>query len=194
MTSDELYKCQDQVISKISAFANTIDDSDFLILAGGTALSRYCLNHRVSYDLDYFVNHDFSPDWMFSHLRKHGLHFTETARENRAAFATQLIGVCRLDNEEIKVSFVEDVFSGMFDACEINNVHTETIEGLYHRKLRTITGTGETVSYIVGKRNAGGRQKARDLFDLLVLHDVVQPINGGAGVLGSIRVKPQRQN
>jgi predicted nucleotidyltransferase component of viral defense system len=49
-TYNELYKFQNKVLLEIGKL-----DSPFY-LTGGTALSRYYLNHRWSDDLDFFVN------------------------------------------------------------------------------------------------------------------------------------------
>jgi hypothetical protein len=46
----------------------------------------------------------------------------------------------------------------------------ESIEGLYHRKLRTVSGSG------YGDKPLDGRQAARDLFDLFMLDRMIKPI------------------
>jgi hypothetical protein len=46
----------------------------------------------------------------------------------------------------------------------------ESVEGLYHRKLRTVSGSGNS------DLPTDGRQAARDLFDLLMLDQMVEPI------------------
>ena len=110
-------------------------------------------------------------------LRDADVALEDPTQEAGGAFATQLHGSVNLDGEIIKISFVEDIFAGMFDTTQCGVTRTEVIEGLYHRKLRTITGTGEmrTASgHVLGQ---GARQKARDLFDLYVLEKNVQPID-----------------
>lgn len=51
----ELYKFQDKVFEALEGNCGSF------YLTGGTALSRYYLNHRYSEDLDFFVNDD--PDF-----------------------------------------------------------------------------------------------------------------------------------
>ena len=46
----------------------------------------------------------------------------------------------------------------------------ESVEGLYHRKLRTVTGSGNATA------PSDGRQAARDLFDLWMLDRMIEPI------------------
>lgn len=48
----KLYPLQDKILEKINFPGNN------LYLTGGTALSRFYLNHRYSEDLDFFVNDD----------------------------------------------------------------------------------------------------------------------------------------
>ena len=49
-----LYKAQDELLEMIFPHLEKIGIPD-AILAGGTALARYYLKHRVSYDLDFFT-------------------------------------------------------------------------------------------------------------------------------------------
>ena len=46
----------------------------------------------------------------------------------------------------------------------------ESVEGLYHRKLRTVSGSGNA------NTPTDGRQAARDLFDLMMLDQMIKPI------------------
>lgn len=56
-----LYKAQNTILGKVFSNLAQIGIPN-CILAGGTALSRYYLHHRVSYDLDFFVGGSFSPE------------------------------------------------------------------------------------------------------------------------------------
>ena len=89
--------------------------------------------------------------------------------------ANQLHGYVLLDGQRLKVSFMEDAYFPLFPVLEAamgtGTVRTEAVQGLYHRKLRTVSGHATQ-----GDSFEGGRQKARDLFDLYVLSQVVMPI------------------
>jgi hypothetical protein len=89
--------------------------------------------------------------------------------------ANQLHGFVLHHGLNLKVSFVEDAYFNLFPAIEKSLgqsvARTEEIPGLYHRKLRTIAGSGEE-----GDSFEGGRQKARDLFDLHALSVEFKPI------------------
>ena len=150
-----------------------------IILAGGTALARGDLNHRVSYDLDFFIDNKFDPAVIGKMLTSAGVAFKITAMEKGDMFAAQLHGVALAPRlkKEIKLSFIEDVFAGMFEHAIVNGLKTEVLDGLYHRKLRTLSGTGETTCAAGHILGVGARQTARDLFDLYVLDTKVEPID-----------------
>ena len=56
MTYKQLCKRQDKILKKIFDNEATIFPGARVILAGGTALARCYLQHRASYDIDFFVN------------------------------------------------------------------------------------------------------------------------------------------
>ncbi len=141
------------------------------ILGGGTALARFYLHHRVSYDLDFFVGGGFSPERLSIALGQLGVTLNDVHIEDGGQFAHQLHGYVEVEGSIVKVSFVEDVYEGMWPRRTFDKVITEEIGGLYHRKLRTISGSG------YGKNTVGARQTARDLFDAYVLSKQVQPIH-----------------
>ena len=84
--------------------------------------------------------------------------------------ANQLHAYALVDEELIKVSFIEDLYVDMWPTQTFGAVVTEEIGGLYHRKLRTISGTG----YV--KQTQGARQTARDLVDVFVLNERIAQI------------------
>ena len=147
---------------------------DGLILGDGTALSRFFLHHRVSYDLDFFIPQAFSPDRLLSALKQTGLTMTNLSVEDRPAFSRQLSGDLNMDGVPVKVDFIEDIYAGMFNSVTMrdNQARSECVEGLYHRKIRTISGTYHQDGGIVG-----ARQSARDIFDLFVLNARVKPLS-----------------
>jgi hypothetical protein len=59
----------------------------------------------------------------------------------------------------------------MWPQKSFGNVVSEEIGGLYHRKLRAVSGGGQSL------QNQGGRQTARDLFDLYALSTAVEPLS-----------------
>jgi len=144
-------------------------------LCGGTALSRFWLNHRISHDLDFFLPHGFKALAMSMALKKAGIDYDTRDIVDDPRKANQLHGYVSHQGKSLKVSFVEDAYFDVFPAVEkrlgVSLVRTEEIPGLYHRKLRTVAGGGAE-----GDSFEGGRQKARDVFDLYVLSVAFKPI------------------
>lgn len=149
-------------------------------LCGGTALSRFYLQHRISYDLDFFVpeeigfNSQSMADLIASKTKIHGLELTsDDVKANQLHFFLPMP-----NGSSIKVSFVEDMYAKTFppvnSVLEVagRTIVTESVEGLYHRKLRTVVGWADAHA----QYPAGGRQTARDMFDLYVLSQVVKPL------------------
>ncbi|KWT67016.1 MULTISPECIES: nucleotidyl transferase AbiEii/AbiGii toxin family protein [unclassified Variovorax] len=147
-------------------------------LSGGTALSRFHLCHRLSYDLDFFVPQGFDAQAALSQVTAARLLIDGLEITHDAVKADQLHFVLLTARGRVKVSFVEDMYAETFPALESGlvvgstKIMTEAVPELYHRKLRTVVGwagDGATTP-------PGGRQTARDMFDLYVLSIAFQPL------------------
>lgn len=176
MTFSKLYNQQDQVLKKVFENEGVIFPGAQVILAGGTALARFYLQHRASYDLDLFVNARFDPSLMERRLANAGVTLSRIESVTDPLYAAELHGMTDVSGEPIRVSIVEDLYAGMFPVRTVSGVRTEAIEGLYHRKLRTISGSGSISSSTGRTIPVGARQTARDLFDLYVLSKEVKPL------------------
>lgn len=196
-----LYKQQDKILRKIFDNEKEIFPGARVILAGGTALSRYYLQHRVSYDLDFFVNVRFDPFVVQRRLSDVRVMLQKVEVGNDRMFAAELHGVAATDGEPLRISIIEDIYAGMFEVRTHDSIRTEAIEGLYHRKIRTITGSGEGRASTTGRTvQAGARQTARDLFDLYILSKEIKPLmkfvreinRHGAGVPESLLISGLR--
>lgn len=170
-TTQALYQAQEQFLLKMQdcQFRN-----HHIILCGGTALARVYLQHRVSYDLDFFVDGRFDPEQLSIQFGKCGIRLEDVQIENAGKFVYQLLGFVSIGDSRLKVSFIEDSYAGMFpnSLMPIGGVQfmVESVEGLYHRKLRTVSGSGYS------DFPTDGRQAARDLFDLFMLDQMIEPI------------------
>lgn len=166
-----LYLAQEMFISNMGDIKPLGFD---LMLCGGTALARAYLHHRISYDLDFFVDGQFGPDRLAVALGKLGIKLDNVQIESGGRFVHQLVGFSPLGDVRLKVSFIEDSYAGMFPRMPMPfgqvSFMTESIEGLYHRKLRTVSGSGNS------DKPTDGRQAARDLFDLFMLDRMVHKI------------------
>lgn len=167
-----LYNAQDEFLKLLGNIPAIQTVGGEVILCGGTALARQYLDHRISYDLDFFVSNRFNPNKMLTILGANGIQLRDIQIENDI-YVSQCLGFWSFQGQKVKISFIEDSFPDMFKLTPIKFtntlIRTEELNGLYHRKLRTITGVSQ------GDVPQGGRQMARDLFDLYVL-DMKLPI------------------
>ena len=175
MNKELLYPLQETVLGKLQSMGNA--QFNQAKLCGGTALSRCWLEHRVSYDLDFFLPYGFKALEMAVALKAAGIAFDTKDIVDDPRKANQLHGYIRHQGQSLKISFIEDAYFETFPAVQRPfgslTVLTEGIPGLYHRKLRTVSGRGDGEAE---DSFEGGRQTARDLFDLHVLSTSFMPI------------------
>jgi hypothetical protein len=173
MSKNTLYELQEDVLSRLQRMGSPAFNE--AKLCGGTALSRCWLDHRISYDLEFFLPHGFNAQEMAVALKKSGIAFEVNDIVDHPRKANQLHGHVIADSQTLKVSFIEDAYFTLYPAVlkEFGKLvmRTEEIPGLYHRKLRTVSGGGSQ-----GDSFEGGRQTARDLFDLYVLSEQYMPL------------------
>lgn len=173
MKEKNLYPLQEAVLERLQAMDNP--QFNTAKLCGGTALSRCWLHHRLSYDFDFFLPDGFKALDMAGALKKSGIDYETRGIVDDRHRANQLHGYVVHAGQRLKVSFIEDAYFNLYPAVATEfgglTVLTEEISGLYHRKLRTVAGSGAE-----GESFEGGRQKARDLFDLYVLSSTFKPI------------------
>ena len=198
----QLYKQQDKILKKIFDIERDLFPGARVILAGGTALARCYLQHRASYDLDFFINARFDPVVVQRRLSNARVKLQMIEVVNDQMFAAELHGVTDVDGEPLRISIVEDIYADMFPVKTVGGIRTEAVDGLYHRKIRTITGSGDGVASSTGRTvQAGARQTARDLFDLYVLSKEIRPLlefvreinRHGAGVPEALLVSGLRK-
>lgn len=119
-------------------------------LSGGTALARYYLHHRESEDLDFFCK-NIDLDFEYVHktvnrnLRLNGFICEETERVDKQGQIKYIIFIITSPKgESIKVDFLEDPFSGMWEPQARGDytshpVYVDSIELIYYRKLYAVT-------------------------------------------------------
>jgi hypothetical protein len=153
-------------------------DLSRLKLCGDTALSRFHLRHRLSYDLDFFVSSEgFDAEVLAKSVAQltnvQNLEFTHDGVK-----ADQVHLTIAIDGVPMKISFIEDIYATEYPAILSNlfvgnvAIRTESLDGLYHRKLRTVVGSALPAA----EKPFGGRQTARDMFDLYVLLKTYKPL------------------
>lgn len=177
----ELSAAQDKAAEMIfPALERALIDS--IKLCEGTALSRFYLKHRLSYDLDFFVPEGigFDAQDLASRIARvakiSNLELThDSVKADQLHFFVMVDGMT-----PIKISFVEDMYANAYPrilsglTVSGREVATESVEGLYYRKLRTVVGWASDTAEVP----QGGRQTAQDMFDLYTLSKKVRPLRG----------------
>jgi len=149
---------------------------EYAKLCGGTALARCYLQHRVSYDLDFFLPPGAGmAGAILKKLNTGCTMFTVDGYFDKIEAYSSLFGHL-YDNQDVRIEvcFIEDRWYKTYPKTTARmggiSIITEPVEGLYHRKLRAVAGYG------VDEHPFGGRQTFRDIFDLYVLSRTVKPI------------------
>ncbi|MDO8574813.1 MAG: nucleotidyl transferase AbiEii/AbiGii toxin family protein [bacterium] len=150
-------------------------------LAGGTALSTFYFHHRESFDLDFFTK-DFSRtkiEKIATELSKSsGLKIELASEQNQKGMARMLVYSLKIDKDnELKIDFIEDVFDLIKAPKIVDGIPVLSIEDIYLRKIFAACGVLE-ISTDVGKKVfTGGRQEAKDFFDLYFLSNTFKPLS-----------------
>lgn len=131
-----LYALQDAVLSVV------FEEPVGFYLTGGTALSRFYLNHRYSDDLDFF-NHDIVvfPDAFRSIYTRLLQSWHDVSIEVDARDFKRLR--IRVDESELKLDFVADRVPRIGLPARIGNVYVDTVRNILSNKLCAILGRDE---------------------------------------------------
>ena len=146
-------------------------------LVGGTALSMIYFQHRSSCDLDFFTK-EFS--------RERVLQIVDELKKNLDA-SIELIGERNqknmiqislylahfADGSVCKIDFVEDCVELIHPAHKVvNGINILSLEDIYLRKIYAIAGHISSVDSIGREIMVGGRQEAKDFYDLFCLSSI----------------------
>ncbi len=150
-------------------------------LAGGTALSLFYFHHRESYDLDFFSK-DFSREKieiLVSNLAKDmGLEIELLAEQNKQGIARMLVFSLMIDmNVSLKIDFVEDVYKLLEPLKKMDGMPILALQDIYFRKILTACGSIRSIDELGRKSFVGGRQEAKDFFDLYFLSNTFMPLS-----------------
>ncbi|MBI5144313.1 MAG: nucleotidyl transferase AbiEii/AbiGii toxin family protein [Candidatus Omnitrophica bacterium] len=153
-------------------------------LAGGTALSLFYFHHRESLDLDFFTK-DFSrvkAGTVVGYLEKTlGLKAELVGSQMKKDKARLLVySFGTKDKAVLKIDFVEDLFEVIKPPKIVDGIAVMSIEDIYIRKLFAACGTFGMAEPTGKKRFIGGRQDAKDFFDLYFLSKTFMPLSAFA--------------
>ena len=137
--------------------------------------------HRESFDLDFFTK---------SYSKERVLKIIDALKKD-AGWAIELIGeqnkegfmgaahyLVRLDQErQCKIDFVEDPIEVMNPLKRVNDINVLSLEDIYLRKIYTIAGHIQAVNDVGQKVILGGRQEAKDFYDVYCLSTITMPLS-----------------
>jgi predicted nucleotidyltransferase component of viral defense system len=149
-------------------------------LAGGTALSLFYYRHRESYDLDFFTQ-DFQKS-LAEKIMEYvasatGYKVELVGEEDRKGLARICVYSVRARTNGFKIDFVEDVHKLIDLPKMVDGVPVLSLEDIYLRKIFAACGSYEVINDAGKKEFKGGRQEAKDLFDLFYLSTTFMPIS-----------------
>lgn len=158
---------QDRVLEALSGRA------DGYCLGAGTALSKFYFGHRQSFDLDFFALEYSRKDILslidFLSMRT-GKDFKIIGEQQKKKMVRILVFNAYLNRQEaLKIDFIEDVIKRLKVPNQINGIWVLSLEDIYLRKIYAASGTIETTDLAGRKITEGGRQEAKDFYDLYFL-------------------------
>jgi len=157
------------------------DRLDGFYLAGGTGLSLFYYHHRDSFDLDFFTQ-DFSRVKVnrlmeeLSGLIKLNIELSaERAQEDRAKIMVYFLEADK--GISLKIDFIEDTFKLIKEPNIVNGIPVSSLEDIYLKKIYAVSGVSQNLDSTGRGRIVGGRQEAKDFFDLYFLSTTFMPIS-----------------
>lgn len=150
-------------------------------LGGGTALSFFYFKHRVSLDIDLFTqNYSVKRiDAIVRLLEEKIQKPVEPIEEiNKPEFARMKVFMLDFtQNSGIKIDFVEDFVKLLEPLKVVNGIPVLSLKDIYLRKIYTIAGTGVDTGITGRKIIAGGREEAKDFYDVYYLSSTYVPLS-----------------
>jgi predicted nucleotidyltransferase component of viral defense system len=162
----------------LKALAGKIDD---YYLAGGTALSVFYFQHRLSVDLDFFTQ-------TFASGRVNGIiQLLRDSLGKRIKLAASVSGKGRAKmsvyniyftpQTALKVDFVEDVCPLIKRPRYVEGINILSLEDIYIRKLYALAGVVKTTDEAGREKFIGGRAEAKDFYDIYFLSHTFMPLS-----------------
>ncbi|MFH1903338.1 MAG: nucleotidyl transferase AbiEii/AbiGii toxin family protein [Candidatus Omnitrophota bacterium] len=149
-------------------------------LAGGTALSLFYFRHRSSEDLDFF-----SQEFRIGEVKEIiGLMEEFTGRKAKLAAEKnepgqammQVFMVPVVSGKKVKVDFVQDFLKLLRELNDFNGISVLSLEDIYLRKIFAVSGSLLSADLVGRPMMEGGRQEAKDFFDLYFLSNTFIPL------------------
>lgn len=171
----KLIRFQEKVLKIL---ADNIDD---FYLVGGTALSLFYFKHRQSMDLDFFTQ-GFNKIRVFeivkflsASLNKKIELIAEESRKKRMKLLIYSVPVDK--NQSLKLDFIQDYLKCIKPLKVVNGIKVLSLEDIYIRKIYAAVGTFQEEDIIGRRIMKGGRQEAKDFYDLYCLSKIFMKLS-----------------
>jgi len=168
--------------SKLQVFQEKVlrvlsGEADDFYLAGGTALSLYYFQHRESLGLDFFTRElnkmrVLEVINLLSRELKKKIELIAQSPAKKNMVSIMVYSMLIDKNHSLKMDFVEDYLSLIKTPKFINGIRVLSLEDIYIRKIYAITGTLQKEDLIGRRITVGGRQEAKDFYDLYCLSHI----------------------
>lgn len=162
----------------LRALSGRIDD---FYLAGGTALSLFYFQHRLSIDLDFFT-HDFDyssiakiAEYLEGGLKKKVNLIGQNLDKETAKMAVYSIKFTA--GNVLKIDFVEDTVELLKKTKTVDGIRILSLEDIYLRKLYALAGMVRTIDEAGQGKFVGGRADAKDFYDVYFLSHTAMPLS-----------------
>src|SRR3989338_3509766 len=174
-----LFKWQGEVLKKLAG------KMDNFYLAGGTALAKFYFQHRESYDLDFFTQ-EYSAGRIEEVTRILARETGKTLKlKGRRDQTERKIARSRIYDlvlepeaeQDLKIDFVEDVLPLLKPFKRVDGINVLSLEDIYLRKIYAVSGSSIEDDRIGKRKFLGGRQEAKDLYDLYLLSTTFQNLS-----------------
>lgn len=150
-------------------------------LAGGTALAKFYFQHRDSYGLDFF-SQDYSAAKIQDLVRiiekatgKKMKLLQESLKEGFAKLS--IYDLALGENESLKIDFLEDVLPLLNPLKRVDGIDVLSLDDIYLRKIHAISGTLPVTDRVGETRFLGGREEAKDFYDVYQLSSTYQRLS-----------------
>ncbi len=157
------------------------DKLDDYYLAGGTALSMFYYQHRESFDLDFFTKHfstERTPKIVANLKRDSGWQVDLVSEQNKEGLIRVAIYMVTMGKDKkCKVDFVEDYLELINPLKRVDGINILSLEDIYLRKIYTIAGHIPALNEIGQNVMLGGRQEAKDFYDVYCLSNTTIPLS-----------------
>jgi len=175
MKKDKILEHQNTILRVL---ADKIND---FYLVGGTALSLFYFQHRLSFDLDFF-----SPQLSYKRV-KEIISYLATNLKTQIKLTAQILEkdktkmfvyhIYFTNANPFKIDFVEDIFNLIKVPIVIEGIKVLSLEDIYLRKIYALVGTIPSIDDIGKKKFIGGRATAKDFYDLFFLSNTFMSLS-----------------